>query len=217
MLFPKWANKVTPILLLNALGALASIIFVFWYWFSPSNLEVGYAPKQPIDYSHKVHVGELGIDCRYCHYTVEEASYAAIPSTETCMNCHKLVKTESTEVKKIQASYENNQPIEWVKVHMLPDYTYFSHSPHISAGVSCVDCHGRVDEMEVVYQAKPLSMSWCIDCHNDPTGRIRPTEFVTDLAWEAGNGSLEDKIKVSKDLIMKKDIYPRQDCNTCHR
>lgn len=216
MIFPKWTNYIAPILLFKAVLGLLIAGFVFWYWLSPANLEVGYQPKQPINYSHKLHAGELGMDCRYCHYTVEDAASAAIPPTEVCMNCHTLIKTnsagDSTEISKITKSYESGQPIEWVKVHQLPDYVYFNHSRHINSGVSCVTCHGRVDQMEVVYQAKPLSMGWCLECHRAVEGKIRPLSLVTDLAWKE-----EELDFIAPELIQAYGVAPREDCNTCHR
>ncbi len=187
-------------------------VVVVWYYFSPKNTDVGYAPKQPIAYSHKLHAGELNIDCRYCHFTVEKSAHAAIPPTQVCLNCHNLVKTDSPEIKKVIASFKENRPIEWAKVNLLPDYSYFDHSRHISAGVSCVSCHGRIDKMEVVFQSEPLSMSWCLDCHRNPAPFLRPAEFVTDLNW-----STSDPVALGKKLIKEKGIYPREDCNTCHR
>lgn len=214
MLFPKWSNKVLPVLLAFITIKVILIVVLVWYYFSPKNIEVGYAPKQPINYSHKLHAGELGIDCRYCHFTVEKSAHAAIPPTEVCMNCHNLVKKDgSEEIKKVISSYEQEKPIEWVKVHMLPDYTYFDHSRHVSAGVSCATCHGRVDKMEVVFQNEPLSMSWCLDCHRNPAANIRPTEFVTDLDWQPEGNPID----LGKKIMKEKRLYPREDCNTCHR
>ena len=212
MIFPKWTNWIAPFLLFNVVAALGLGVFIFWYWLSPKNLEVGYQPSQPVNYSHQLHAGQLNIDCRYCHYTVEEAAHAAIPPTEVCMNCHTLVKTNSTEVKKVINSFENDMPIEWVKVHALPDYAYFNHSRHVNAGVSCVECHGRVDQMGVVYQAKSLSMGWCLECHRNPAASLRPKELVTDLAWEHPQPEL-----LGAQLIKAFNIAPREDCNTCHR
>ena len=212
MLFPKWTNYLAPFFLLKAgIGSIFAV-FVFWYWFAPANLEVGYRPVQPINYSHKLHAGQLAIDCRYCHYTVEQAAHAAIPPTEVCMNCHTLVNTESAEVQKIWKSYENNEPIAWKKVHMLPEYSYFNHARHVGAGVSCVSCHGRVDQMDVVFQAESLSMGWCLECHRNPEASIRPVELVTDLAWQAANPE-----EIGAKLIEIQGISPREDCSTCHR
>lgn len=210
--FPKWTNSLPLVVLSGLTILLAFIVFVFWYWFSPKNLNVGYRPSQPIEYSHRLHAGELGIDCRYCHQSVEIAAHAGIPSTETCMNCHKIVKTDSPEIQKIHESYNSGEPIEWVRVHRLPDYSYFDHSAHVSAGVSCVSCHGRVDQMEIVSQVEPLSMGWCLECHREPEPHLRPVEFVTKLDW-----STEDPVALGKALREAHNINPREDCSTCHR
>lgn len=212
MLFPKWSNKVLPLLMLVATLFLVFTIFVFWFWFSPKNLEVGYSPKQPIAFSHKLHVGELGMDCRYCHYTVETSPHAAVPPTEVCMNCHTLVKTDSTEIRKLHYYHSNHLSIPWVNVHNLPEFSYFNHSRHIEAGVSCVSCHGRIDKMEQVYQSEPLSMGWCLECHRHPEAHLRPKEFITDLDWSPTN-----QLSIGKHLKHKNNIAPREDCNTCHR
>ena len=160
--FPRWVNYLLPLIVVSAVGGGAFAPVVVGLGFSANTLNVGYAPEQPIPYSHALHVGELGLDCRYCHTTVDDASFAAIPPTETCMNCHATVKTDSARLAPLYESYETGKPIEWVKVHDLPDYVYFNHSAHVNKGVSCVSCHGRVDKMEVVYQAQPLSMAWCL-------------------------------------------------------
>lgn len=133
-----------------------SLIFAIWYWFSPMYTDVGYRPKQPVAYSHKQHVDEIGLDCRYCHNTVEYAAHAAIPPTGTCMNCHQLVKStlppqgsKAARLEKVRESAETGMPIEWVRVHQLPDFAYFTHAPHVAAGVGCVSCHGRIDQMDL--------------------------------------------------------------------
>ena len=211
-IFPRWANKV-PLFIVIGIGLkLSFIVFVFWYWFSPYNLNVGYMPEQPIPYSHRLHVGELGMDCRYCHNHVEESSHANIPPTETCMNCHKIIKKDSPHIVKVRESYEQDKPIEWVNVHQLPDYAYFNHSAHLKAGVSCVSCHGRVDQMEVVHQTEPLSMGWCLDCHREPEKYVRPQEFITDLDWES-----ENQIEMGLELIKEHQINPGVSCSVCHR
>ncbi|MGE4170458.1 MAG: cytochrome c3 family protein [Candidatus Margulisiibacteriota bacterium] len=211
-IFPKWANRVPGFIMWGALLFLCFIIFVFWYWFSPKNTDVGYAPRQPIPYSHKLHVGELGMDCRYCHYTIEKSGAAAIPPTEVCMNCHNVVKKDNPEIMKIRDSFATGKPIEWVKVHRLPDYVYFNHSRHVNSGISCYSCHGRIDKMEVVHQVQPLSMSWCLDCHRNPEKNLRPKEFVTQLDWKA-----EDQEKLGLELKKKYHINPGEDCSVCHR
>lgn len=221
-IFPKWLNKLPSIIHLVGATLTVVAVAVVWYWFSPKNIEVGYSPTQPIDFSHQLHAGELAIDCRYCHTTVEKAAFAAIPSTEICMNCHNLVRrasgaeVDSPEIAKIVDSFNSGKPIEWVKVHMLPDYAYFNHSRHIIAGVSCVECHGRVDQMKKVFQAEPLSMAWCLDCHRDPAASLRPQELVTDLSWKSG-ASVEEKKQIGKEIMQAKGIAPRENCNACHR
>jgi len=210
--FPKWANKTPLIILLTLISVLCGAVFVFWYWFTPKNFEVGYMPEQPIPYSHRLHVDELGLDCRYCHTEVDRGAHATIPPTETCMNCHDIVKTDSPHIQKLKESYESDTPIEWVKVHYLPDYAYFDHSRHVNSGVSCVSCHGRVDKMEVVRQVEPLSMSWCLECHREPEKHIRPKDKVTDLGWES-----DDPINEGRNLVKKYHIKPREDCSACHR
>lgn len=210
--FPKWVNKL-PLYVLSGTGLLLClIIFVFWYWFSPKNLEVGYAPVQPIPYSHKLHVSELGLDCRYCHTQVENSSQSNVPNTETCMNCHTQIKTQSPYIMKLKESYVNNKPMQWVRVHKLPDYVYFNHSRHVTAGISCYSCHGRVDQMETVHQVKPLSMSWCLECHRAPENHLRPREFVTKLDWKADN-----QLEIGRQIKEAYKIRPGEDCSTCHR
>ncbi len=213
MIFPKWTNKLPIFLAMGSVVFLVGAVFIFWFWFSPKHTDIGYAPKQPIPYSHALHVGELGLDCRYCHFNVEKSSHAGIPPTSVCMNCHSAVKTESPYIQKIKESFEKNEPIEWVKVHNLPDYAYFDHSVHLSAGVSCVSCHGRVDKMEIVYQSEPLSMSWCLDCHKAPEKHLRPKEFLTKLDWVPE----EDPAVLGAKLKAHRNINPKQDCSTCHR
>jgi len=212
-IFPKWTNQL-PIFFVIVVALLgAGGIGFFWYYGSPEYTDVGYRPTQPIDYSHKVHAGDLGIDCRYCHTTVEISASANIPPTQTCMNCHTLVKPESEKTAPLLASWQTGKPIEWVRVHMLPDYAYFDHSTHISVGVGCVSCHGNVAEMEKVTQVEPLSMSWCLDCHRDPSEHLRPISEVTNMKWEARQNQLEFAAKV----IKEKNISPPLDCSGCHR
>tara|TARA_Y100000996_G_scaffold415308_1_gene409295 strand:+ start:1986 stop:2447 length:462 start_codon:yes stop_codon:yes gene_type:complete len=153
------------------------------------------------------------MDCRYCHTSVEKSHEAIIPPTETCMNCHSVVDVESEELALVRESWETDKPIEWIRVHMLPDYAYFDHSVHVNAGVGCVSCHGRVDQMEVVMQIEPLSMSWCLDCHRNPGPHIRPLNQVTNMAWVPPEGH---DLLVEK-YIKDKNISPPEDCTACHR
>ena len=144
---------------------------------------MGYRPVQPVPYSHKLHVGELGLDCRYCHASVEISAVANVPPTQTCMNCHRLVKKDSAKLAPIRDSFPSGRPMHWIRVHKLPDYAYFTHRAHVAAGVGCVTCHGRIDEMETVTQMTPLSMSWCLDCHRNPGPNRRPVSEVTNMKW----------------------------------
>ena len=183
--------------------------------FGPDNSAIGYAPEQPVPYSHRVHAGDLDIDCRYCHTGVEETAFATIPPTQTCMNCHRSILPDSEKLAPVRASHETGMPIEWVRVHDLPDFVYFNHSAHVRRGVGCVECHGRVDQMEVVWQAEALSMAWCLDCHRAPEDRLRPIEEITNMAWAPEDE--RDRRRLGRELRQAYDINPPQDCSTCHR
>ena len=218
-------------------STVGGIVFFFTYYGSPKYTDVGYQPDQPIDYSHKFHVGTLGLDCRYCHSFVETSSEANIPATEKCMNCHQNIQKQSDELDKLKAKWDNEETTEWVQVHLLPDYAYFNHSVHLNVGqklvdlngngewdegedyealgvgVGCVECHGRIDQMEVVYQAEPLSMSWCLDCHRDPAPYLRPISEITNMNWEPSD-SWSDSDEF---LRIHRTVEPSQDCSACHR
>ena len=213
MIFPKWTNYL-PILILIALGGLASgTVFAFWYWGTDKHLVVGYKPEQPIKYSHRLHVNELGLDCRYCHFNVERSPVAGVPPTQVCMNCHKLVKTGSPEIQKLAEYHYAGEPVPWVRVHSLPQYAYFDHSAHVNKGVSCVECHGRVDLMEEVRHEKSLTMAWCLDCHRDPAPHLRDKKLITKLSWKPE----EDPEIHGKKYFEKYHVNTRTDCSTCHR
>lgn len=215
-IFPKWVDSLRPVLGASLLfGLPVFVIVLVWLGGSPKTLQVGYMPDQPVPYSHALHAGELGIDCRYCHNTVENAAHAAIPPTQTCMNCHAKIRTESPKLAPVRASYASGTAVEWVRIHDLPDYVYFNHSAHVTRGIGCVECHDRVDTMEVVYQANPLSMGWCLDCHRNPNSRIRPKEFVTDMDWEPSAGETREALGTR--LRQEYGINPSEDCSTCHR
>ena len=195
-----------------ALAPLYVVAVVYWGG-SPETTDVGYCPPQPIPFSHAVHAGEMGLDCRYCHTSVERAAFAAVPPTSVCLNCHATIATDSRKLEPLRESAASGVPVRWVRVHDLPDYVYFDHSAHVTRGVSCVSCHGRVDRMEQVYQAKTLSMGWCLDCHRNPAPHLRPREFVTDLDWIPD----EDPDVLGKQLMLENGINPSTDCSTCHR
>ena len=211
-LFPKWANKVPMKLQAVLVVKLFAIVFGIWYFFSPKYTDVGYTPDQPIAYSHRLHVGQLGMDCQYCHNTVTISAKASIPPSSTCMNCHAQIKPDSPLLGALRESWANDVPIEWVRVHMLPDYAQFNHSAHVNVGVGCQSCHGRIDRMEVVGQKQPLSMSWCIDCHRNPAPNLRPVSEVTNMEWVAP----EDPQAFGEKIIKAKNIHAPTYCNGCH-
>ncbi len=212
-LFPKWTNKLPKLLLSGLLAFLGIIIFSFWYWGSPKYTDVGYTPVQPVLYSHKFHAGELKLDCRYCHTGVETTALAGVPPTQTCMNCHTVVKKGSEKLTKIIDSWENNTPMEWVRVHKSPDYVYFDHSAHVTVGVGCSTCHGDVESMEVISQEKSLSMGWCVECHKDPAMYLRPMDQITNTKWTPS----EDQHAYGSWIMNELDISPPLDCSGCHR
>lgn len=212
-IFPRWTNKVPIYLTIGVVLAGVAVVFFFWYYGSPKYLEVGYQPEQPVPYSHKLHAGDLGMDCRYCHTSVETSPAANVPPTETCMNCHELIKPNSAKLEPIRESWKEGMPIRWTKVHMLPDYAYFNHSAHVNAGVGCEDCHGNVTQMEVVEQEKPLSMQWCLDCHRSPEMHIRPLDEVTSMGWSPR----ENQVEYAQKIMEQRNINPPTDCSGCHR
>jgi hypothetical protein len=211
--FPKWTNYLRELSAVLALGGLVYAVVLITGGFSPESNAIGYAPEQPVPYSHALHAGELGIDCRYCHTGVETTAKATIPPTATCMNCHASVKTESEKLALVRESYKTGEPIPWVRVHDLPDYAYFNHAGHIQSGVSCVSCHGRVDRMVVVEQVEALTMGWCLECHRNPDEHLRPKEFVTDLDWTPDVPAAQ----LGAELRKQHEINPSVDCATCHR
>ncbi len=213
VIFPKWTNAIRPLATVGILGGLVYVVVLIGYATSPDTTNIGYAPTQPVSYSHALHAGELGIDCRYCHTGVEIGAKATIPPTQTCMNCHASVKRESESLAPVMASYSTGLPVEWVRVHDLPDFVYFDHSAHVRRGVGCVSCHGRVDEMEVVTQVKTLGMGWCLDCHRDPDAVLRPKDEVTAMDWQAQG----DPAEFGARLRQEYHIQPPTDCSTCHR
>ncbi len=214
-IFPKWTNRTPPLagLLLAVLG-LSGVGF-FWYFGSPYYTDVGYQPVQPVQFSHKRHAGDLGMDCRYCHSNIERSPTANIPSTQVCMNCHTTILATSPLLTAVVESWKTGVPIHWERVHKLPDYAYFNHAAHLRAGVGCSSCHGNPRQMDVVRQVQPLSMGWCLACHRNPTPHLRDTSKVslTDTTWQPG----PDQAQTAARLIAEKQLQPREDCSTCHR
>jgi cytochrome c7-like protein len=212
-IFPRWANELP--LRLAVGGAVLGVLVVsgVWYYFSPRYTDVGYQPVQPVPYSHKLHAGDLGLNCLYCHATVDRAPVAVVPPTQVCLNCHRVVKRDSPLLAVVRDSAASGQPIRWVRVHKLPGFAYFDHRPHLRAGVGCSTCHGRIDQMEVVTQAQPLSMSWCLDCHRNPDPYLRPHDEVTNMDWSPPRDQLQSAAHIKK----AKGLKPPVDCTGCHR
>jgi len=214
-LFPRWVDTLARLAGLLAVGGLLYVIVLTLLATSPVTQAVGYQPQQPIPYSHALHAGQLGIDCRYCHVGVESGAKATLPSTDICMNCHHAIKTQSEKLKPLFDSQQTGMPVEWVRVHDLPDFVYFNHSAHVTRGIGCVSCHGRIDQMDEtgVSQAEPLNMGWCLGCHRAPEQHLRPLKYITSMDWEPS----EDQQVLGKRLAEEYNINPSIDCYTCHR
>ena len=222
-LFPRWINKFLPVFGILLLGGAAYAGTLFLGATDDTTLNPGFAPEQPVPFSHVIHAGKLKMDCRYCHTGVDKGAAATIPATSTCINCHSpldasgapklsAIHPASDKLKAVHQSWETGKSIPWTRIHRLPDFVFFNHSAHVNRGVSCVVCHGRIDTMERVYQAKELSMAWCVECHEHPEAHLRPTEFVTKLDW-----TTENPEELGKKLADEKNIHPKINCAVCHR
>jgi len=191
-----------------------------WYYGTPKYTKVGYQPVQPVFYSHAIHVGQLGLDCRYCHSAIEKSWYANLPSSSTCMNCHNQVLKDDPRLALVRDSAASGKPIVWIQVHHLPDFVYFNHSVHVTRGISCVECHGQINEMDEVQHAKPLSMTFCLDCHRNPAAHIRPIDKVTDLTWKWSDDPADNATKQAafgEKAVREMRVESLQNCSTCHR
>jgi len=213
--FPKWTNQLPRNIIIGALLVGTAVTAGVTYYFTPKYTRVGYEPIQPVAFPHSVHVAQLGLDCRYCHNGVEKSWYSNIPATSVCLNCHNQVLKDDDRLAMVRDSAATGKPIPWVQIHKLPDYAYFNHSVHVNRGVSCVECHGQINHMDEVYHAKPLSMSFCLDCHRDPVMHIRPLDKITDLDWKAAD---EDTQRANcQKFVHDWKIQSLQNCSTCHR
>lgn len=213
-LFPKHINTVARLsLAIAALVPAVAIGGLMIYVRTPFGYGTDEPHEQPVQFDHRHHVKDLGIDCRYCHTSVEQSATAGIPPTQLCLGCHAQVWNKSPLLDPVRAWYMNDQPIPWKRVHNLPDFAYFNHSAHVNKGVGCVSCHGRVDEMPAVEQVAPLTMGWCLDCHRNPENFIRPRSEITNGAWVAP----EDSVELGKKLMAEYDVHTRTNCSTCHR
>ena len=169
--------------------------------------------QQPVPFSHKHHVEDDGLDCRYCHTSVETSPFAGIPTTHVCMTCHSQIWAESAMLAPVHESYRTDTPIQWIRVNDLPDYVYFDHSIHVNKGVACIMCHGEVNKMPLMYQAKSLRMKWCLSCHREPERFVRPREHVFDMEWVPPR----DQLTMGRNLVKEYRIQKLTDCYTCHR
>lgn len=221
-IFPRGSNLV-PLKIAIVLGALATGAFgAFWYYWTPKYTRVGYQPEQPIPFSHKIHAGQLQMDCRYCHSFVETAAHSNIPTAQVCMSCHSQIQKDNPKLAPLREAWETGKPVKWVQIHKTPDHAYFNHSVHINRGVSCVSCHGRVDQMDVVYHAESHAMKFCLDCHRAPESGLRPLDKVTDLGWTApikGKESAKQaQLDLGNELKKQRDVNPPvNNCAGCHR
>ena len=219
-IFPKWTNRLPRNIIIGAVLVGGGLAMGINYYFTPKYTRVGYQPVQPVAFSHNIHAGQLGLDCRYCHSAVEKSWYSNVPATSTCMNCHNQVLKDDPKLQVVRDSAASGKPIPWVQIHKMPDYVYFNHSVHVNRGVSCVECHGRIDKMDEVYHAQPLSMSYCLDCHRDPAPRLRSLDKITDLSWTPTTDQKQlEKVKRSAGEKLMRDWHTQslQSCSTCHR
>ncbi len=219
-IFPKWTNKLPAIIIGGALLVGTAVSAGVWYYFTPKYTRVGYQPIQPVAFSHNIHANQLGMDCRYCHNAVEKSWYSNIPASSVCMNCHNQVLKDDPKLAVVRESFATGKPIPWVQIHKLPDYVYFNHSAHVNRGVSCVECHGQINHMDEVQHAKPLSMSFCLECHRNPEMRLRPPDKITDLDWKWDANPLknaEQQKANGEKFVHDWKVHTSQSCSTCHR
>jgi Cytochrome c7 and related cytochrome c len=216
-IFPKSANAAARS---SLFGVLILVLFVGWVvftlmrssWVTKQNEFV----EQPIQFSHAHHVGGIGLDCRYCHTSVEKAAFAGIPPTKTCMNCHSQIWANAPMLEPVRASYRNNTPLTWSRVNDLPDFVYFNHQIHVKQGVGCATCHGPVDKMPLVYQATSMQMEWCLDCHRAPEKYLRPRSEVFNMAYDAPANQLEVGLALKKEYKVAGAEHMTS-CSVCHR
>ena len=193
------------------LGALSYVLYALGK--SPYFTEVNVARDQPVPFSHKHHAGELGIDCRYCHTSVEDSSFAGVPPTATCMTCHSQIWANSPMLEPLRASYRTDKSIEWNRVNAVPDFVYFNHSIHVAKGIGCTTCHGPIAEMPLTWRANTLQMEWCLGCHRQPELNVRPKEYVFSADYKPP----KNQIEIGRRLAAEYKIQKLTNCSTCHR
>lgn len=216
-IFPRSANALVRMSLAGVLGLVMVLGLVVMTlmrssWATKQNEFV----EQPIQFSHAHHVGGVGLDCRYCHTSVEKSSFAGIPPTKTCMNCHSQLWTNAPILEPVRASYRDNVNLTWTRVNDLPDFVYFNHQIHVRQGVGCVTCHGPVDKMPLMYQAQSLLMEFCLDCHRAPEKYLRPRDQVFNVAYEAPEDQLELGTRLKQEYNVA-SVEHMTSCSICHR
>jgi hypothetical protein len=229
-IFHRSANTISRATIFGAVFVIAVLGWVAYaIQGSPYATYAGVRRPQPVPFSHQHHVAGLGIDCRYCHTSVETSSFAGIPPTKTCMNCHSQIWTNAALLEPVRASYRSGQSLEWTRVNQLPDFVFFNHSIHVTKGVGCNTCHGPVDRMPLMYQQNSLQMEWCLGCHRDVPGNLRPREQVFNMQYQppteahpvsVDGKSFTDQIDLGNFLVKKYNVRSVADitsCSTCHR
>lgn len=205
----------------SVFGAVFVVAGLTWVWAmllrSPYVTEASVVRNQPVPFSHKHHVSGLGIDCRFCHTTVEESSFAGLPPTKTCMTCHSQIWTNAEMLEPVRESFRSDRSIEWTRVHDLPDFVFFNHSIHVSKGIGCSTCHGQVDQMPLMWRQNTLNMEWCLECHRQPERFIRPRSEVFNMDYQAPPNQLELGAKLLKEYNVKTTSDRMTDCWICHR
>jgi len=216
-LFPRHTNVYSRLSILAVVAFLGFLgLVVAMLNMSGYNTGQGNFVEQPLQFSHAHHVGGMGIDCRYCHTSVEESAFANIPPTKTCMNCHSQVWADAPILEPVRASFRDNKPLNWTRVNDLPDFVYFNHSIHVKQGIGCDTCHGPVDRMPLMYQEASLQMSWCLDCHRDPAKYVRPRDQVFNMRWKRPAGDPEMGSRLVKEYGIG-SVEQLTSCSTCHR
>jgi Cytochrome c7 and related cytochrome c len=213
-IFHRSTNTFSKVSIFGSVFILGFLLWLFGAWSRSSwATQAGVAREQPIPFSHAHHVGDVGLDCRYCHTSVETSSFANIPPTKTCMNCHSQIWNSSPTLEPVRESFRTDRSIAWTRVHDLPDFAYFNHSIHVNKGVGCETCHGRVDKMPLTWQKASLQMEWCLDCHRHPEQYVRPREAVFQMGYEPPG----DQETLGRQLVKEYKIQSLTSCSTCHR
>jgi hypothetical protein len=216
-IFPRSSNVLSRMSILGGVGVLALLGVAFWGYFRSAYVtEVGVPRVQPVPFSHKHHVGDDGIDCRYCHTSVEDSAFAGVPPTKTCMNCHSQLWADSPMLEPVRESFRSGKSLEWTRVHNLPGYVYFDHSIHVRKGIGCSTCHGSVDQMPLIWRENTLYMDWCLNCHRAPEQYVRPRENVFSMDYLPP----ADQLALGRKLVKEYKIQSARvltSCSTCHR